>query len=55
MALIVVPYTDPKQPGSGVAYTLARTLDEVDAVVKKLQNQGYQAGPPIPMPLKRKC
>jgi hypothetical protein len=54
MALIVVPYTDPKQPGS-LAYTLACTQDEVDAVVKKLQNQGYQAGPPMPMPRKRKC
>jgi hypothetical protein len=49
MALIVVPYTDPKQLGS-LAHTLARTQEEVDAVVKKLQSQGYQAGPPMPVP-----
>ena len=47
MALFVVPYTDPKSPGS-VAHAIARTEAEVDKVVASLHQQGYRAGPPMP-------
>jgi hypothetical protein len=48
MALMIIPYTDPKQPGS-VAHAIARTENEVDALVQSLQRQGYRAGLPVPV------
>lgn len=48
MALIVVPYSDPKQPGS-VAHALARRPEEADTIVTRLHQQGYRAGPPMPV------
>jgi hypothetical protein len=36
MGLVVIPYTDPSTPGS-LAHAIARSQDEVDALVKRLQ------------------
>jgi hypothetical protein len=45
MALLIIPYTNPKRPGS-LAHAIARS-DDVAAVVKRLQQQGYLPGPPV--------
>ena len=46
-AHLIIPYTNSMQAGS-IAHAITRS-DEVDAVLHRLQQQGYLAGPAVPL------